>query len=112
MQKQGGEIFRGRAKSVLPPINSNQERQSVLERRKGSAQYGVSPVNNATPGPGKLIKLDQLDIQSETRSVYKLDPNATIEPTNKYGNLVAARSNNPSGYLERAFARLDIADRA
>ena len=27
--------------------------------------------------PGKLVKISEMDMQSDTRSVYKLDPNSS-----------------------------------
>ena len=101
--------FRHRARSVLPPIGSLKN-ESTFERRKSSAQYANSPApTNAT---GRLLKLDQLDIQSETRSIYKLDPHETLQPGAGSSNLLAARSNHVSGNLDRAFAGLDVLDRA
>ena len=71
----------------------------------------IAPSPKKTPGlnyPGKLVKLSDMDIQSETRSVYKLDPN-----TSDAGDNYIPR-NNRSGpnNLESIFNNMNVQDRA
>ena len=59
--------------------------------------------------PGKLVKLSEMDIQSETRSVYKLDPTSS----DVGGNYdLGARSRQGPNNLESIFKNMDVVDRA
>ena len=61
--------------------------------------------------PGKLRKLDEMDIASETRSVYKLDPNQDLGNESLHGPLAVARNQGPHN-LDSIFRSMDVVDRA
>ena len=54
--------------------------------------------------PGKLIKLSDMDIPSETRSIYKLDTNVTAAPD-------APRIHGGTA-LDKIFKNMPVVDRA
>ena len=73
----------------------------------------IAPSPKKSPGlnyPGKLVKLSEMDIQSETRSVYKLDPN-TFDAGDNYTSLARNNRSGPNN-LESIFNNMNVVDRA
>ena len=96
------DALRNRSQSVLPPINSQQSK-GTFDRERGS-------FNSGRRTPGRLVKLTRDDLNSDTRSIYKLDPSVPVD--NRGNPYLSPRSNGMSSNLERVYAKLDIQDRA
>ena len=115
------QTFKNRSKSVLPPIaftgsqhgRNGGEANSSSRLRKGS----LEPLNRSPGGlnfQGKLMKLSEQEIQSETRSVYKLDPSsdgvgsAAVDLQMQAASRLRQGPNN----LDSIFKNMDVVDRA
>ena len=73
----------------------------------------IAPSPKKSPAlnyPGKLVKLSEMDIQSETRSVYKLDPN-TSDAGDNYTSVPRNKRSGPNN-LESIFNNMNVVDRA
>ena len=61
---------------------------------------------------GKLRKLGDADINSETRSIYKLDPNNNNDDVNYDSVSNIYRNIGQSSNLDKIFKGMEVADRS
>lgn len=91
------DIFRNRTKSVLPPIENL--------KKGGGFGSGKKSIDFGARTPGKLVKLTEDDFNSETRSVYKLDPSE-----NMMDRFVPRKSGNKN--IDSIIQTMNMDDRA
>lgn len=103
-------VFEGRSKSVLPPIDKQRNHTRKLSNTVTGRKQSAAQVAPGTLTPGRLLKLDQVDINSDTRSVYRLDPLAADADGPK-GAAVPIRSKQGPHNLDSIMKSLSLAER-